>query len=125
DEAREMGVTAPNGIIFLTESGYLMLVKSFTDDLAWKVQRELVNNYFRTREPLTEIEMIAAMAADAVRQQKRLNQVEAQIETVAETVENIKRGNMRAGYIGYRQLVAKSGMTDAKCRNLVNAYRIP
>lgn len=34
DEAREMGVTAPNGIIFLTESGYLMLVKSFTDDLA-------------------------------------------------------------------------------------------
>lgn len=125
DEAREMGGTAPNGIIFLTESGYLMLVKSFTDDLAWKVQRELVNNYFRTREPLTEIEMIAAMAADAVRQQKRLNQVEAQIETVAETVENIKRGNMRAGYIGYRQLVAKSGMTDAKCRNLVNAYRIP
>jgi cytochrome P450 len=45
-----------------------MLVKSFTDDLAWQVQRELVNSYF-TRAPLTEIEMIAAMAADAVRQQ--------------------------------------------------------
>lgn len=27
-----------------------MLVKSFTDDLAWTVQRELVNNYFRTKE---------------------------------------------------------------------------
>lgn len=26
-----------------------MLVKSFTDDLAWSVQRELVNHYFRTR----------------------------------------------------------------------------
>ncbi|EEG1892205.1 ORF6N domain-containing protein [Salmonella enterica] len=115
---------APRGIT-LAESGYLMIVKSLTDDLAWQVQRELVNSYFRTRDPLTEIEMIAAMAADAVRQQKRLNQVEAQIETVAETVENIKRGNMRAGYVGYRQLVAKSGMTDAKCRNLVNAYRIP
>ena len=24
-----------------------MLVKSFTDDLAWKVQRNLVNSYFR------------------------------------------------------------------------------
>lgn len=24
----------------LTESGYLVLVKSFTDDLAWKVQRQ-------------------------------------------------------------------------------------
>jgi len=37
---------APKGML-LTESGYLMLVKSLQDDLAWKVQRELVNNYFR------------------------------------------------------------------------------
>ena len=27
-----------------------MLVKSFTDDLAWKVQRQLVNTYFRAKE---------------------------------------------------------------------------
>lgn len=27
--------------------GYLMLVKSFTDDLAWEVRRKLVNSYFR------------------------------------------------------------------------------
>ena len=26
-----------------------MLVKSFTDDLAWSVQRELVNNYFKVK----------------------------------------------------------------------------
>ncbi len=115
---------APSGIV-LFESGYLMLTKPFNDPLSWQGQRELVNSYFRTREPLTEIEMIAVMAADAVRQQKRLNHVEEQIEAVTETVENIKRGNMRAGYVGYRQVVAKSGLTDAKCRNLVNAYRIP
>lgn len=30
-----------------TETGYLMLSKSFTDDLAWEVQRRLVNNYFQ------------------------------------------------------------------------------
>lgn len=34
-------------VTLLTESGYLMLVKSFTDDLAWDVQRQLVNSYFR------------------------------------------------------------------------------
>lgn len=34
-------------VILLTESGYLMLAKSLTDDLAWDVQRALVNNYFR------------------------------------------------------------------------------
>ena len=37
-------------ITLITESGYLMLVKSLQDDLAWKVQRELVNNYFRVKE---------------------------------------------------------------------------
>ncbi|WP_199925511.1 ORF6C domain-containing protein [Paenibacillus bouchesdurhonensis] len=45
----EYGITAPNGLVLLTESGYLMLVKSFTDDLAWKVQRQLVNSYFRVQ----------------------------------------------------------------------------
>lgn len=37
------------GTYLITESGYLMLVKSLQDDLAWKVQRELVNNYFRVK----------------------------------------------------------------------------
>ncbi len=36
----------PRGLIVLTETGYAMLAKIFTDDLAWQVQRELVNNYF-------------------------------------------------------------------------------
>lgn len=39
----------PRGITLITESGYLMLVKSFTDDLAWTVQRQLVKTYFRAK----------------------------------------------------------------------------
>lgn len=47
DEAKvEFGISAPNGLYLITEQGYLMLVKSFTDDLAWEVQRQLVKNYF-------------------------------------------------------------------------------
>ena len=79
----------------------------------------------QVRQPLTEIEMIAAMAANAVQQQKRLHAVESKVSQVAETVEQIKKGNMPDGYIGYRQLAAKCGLTEAKCRNLVNAFRIP
>ncbi|HBD5259578.1 TPA: Rha family transcriptional regulator [Escherichia coli] len=79
----------------------------------------------QVRQPLTEIEMIAAMAANAVQQQKLLHAVESKVSQVAETVEQIKKGNMPDGYIGYRQLAAKCGLTEAKCRNLVNAYRIP
>jgi len=37
------------GLTVLTETGYLMLVKSFTDDLAWQVQRHLVKHYFRAK----------------------------------------------------------------------------
>lgn len=50
-EKRTLGIEVPNrGITVLTESGYLLLVKSFTDDLAWKVQRQLVNSYFKFKE---------------------------------------------------------------------------
>ncbi len=38
-----------------TESGYLMIVKVFTDDLSWAVQRQLVNSYFRQQQlPVVE-----------------------------------------------------------------------
>ncbi len=47
DEIRTFGINSPRGGIVVTESGYLMLVKSFTDDLAWDVQRTLVNCYFK------------------------------------------------------------------------------
>ena len=56
NEIRTLGILRPQGgtpskVTIITESGYLMLVKSFTDDLAWAVQRELVNNYFRVKAP--------------------------------------------------------------------------
>ena len=40
----------PKGITLFTETGYLMLVKSFQDDLSWKVQRILVSSYFNCRK---------------------------------------------------------------------------
>ena len=50
NEIRTVGITSPNGGTIVTESGYLMLVKSFTDDLSWEVQRQLVKSYFRGKE---------------------------------------------------------------------------
>lgn len=48
-EASDLGIVAPNGLILVAETGYLMLVKTFRDDLAWKVQRQLVNAYFKAK----------------------------------------------------------------------------
>lgn len=77
------GQTLPNGfnpnadITLITESGYLMLVKSFTDDLAWDVQRQLVNSYFRAVQmQLSPIEMIAGIANNAVELERRQKQLE-------------------------------------------------
>lgn len=46
----DMDKRQTNSVYVITESGYLMLAKSFTDDLAWTVQRQLVNCYFRCKE---------------------------------------------------------------------------
>lgn len=43
-----VGANAPS-LTLITESGYLMLVKSFTDDLSWQIQRQLVKLYFRVK----------------------------------------------------------------------------
>jgi hypothetical protein len=56
--------------ILLTESGYLMLVKSLSDDLAWDVQRQLVRSYFRPAAPvaLSRLELLEmAMASERER----------------------------------------------------------
>lgn len=64
EAANEFGIIAPSGLVLMTESGYLMLVKSFTDDLAWAVQRQLVNVYFRsTPEQRREAALDPAKAA--------------------------------------------------------------
>lgn len=54
----DMDSRQQNDITLISESGYLMLVKSFTDDLAWTVQRQLVDSYFRMQKRMTPEEMM-------------------------------------------------------------------
>ena len=79
----EFGVTAPNGLTLITEQGYLMLVKSFTDDLAWEVQRQLVNSYFRSKKPLSAIEMMEL-------QFKAIKEVDSKVDTVNKDLQEFK-----------------------------------
>lgn len=51
-EIRTVKSPSYNGMTFFTGTGYLLLVKSFTDDLAWQVQRELVNTYFNVQQAI-------------------------------------------------------------------------
>ena len=51
----------PKGLTLITESGYLMISKVFDDDIAWDVQRKLVNSYFRVKESVPQDPTIIAV----------------------------------------------------------------
>ena len=77
-----------NDVTLITESGYLMLVKSFTADLAWKVQRELVNTYFRVKDVVT---IMGAMARTIQDMSARINQLEVLPDEVVALKKEIKK----------------------------------
>lgn len=87
-------LTSPRGIALITEQGYLMLVKSFTDDLAWKVQRQLVNSYFRVRREVTDLSpnmvVLYKMLDQMADTERKANEAKAIAEKANQSVENIK-----------------------------------
>jgi len=97
DEIRSLGIQRPQGgtpdsVILITESGYLMLVKSFTDDLAWKVQRELIKGYFRAKEAaqLSPAEQLLAQAQFLVEQERRLKALEASSAETSQKMDTVR-----------------------------------
>ncbi|PJI71354.1 ORF6N domain-containing protein [Pseudomonas asiatica] len=87
DVLRCFGIEVPNrGLILMAEQGYLMLVKPFTDDLSWSVQRQLVNNYFRPAPalPTDYITALEHLLASKRSEQLALDQRDHAIATKAE-----------------------------------------
>lgn len=87
---------ATEDVTLITESGYLMLVKSFTDDLAWKVQRELVNGYFRAKAVNSQFSSLSpqlqALISIEMRQQeqeRRMDELSIQFEQNAKRMDNL------------------------------------
>lgn len=112
DEIRRLGFARAQGglpgeMILITESGYLMVVKSFTDDLAWKVQRELVSAYFRPRNDLAAFEAIISDPTKVVEiigayASKQL-ELEEKIEEQAPAVEFANRVQEAEGEMSVRE----------------------
>lgn len=120
------GHTLPNGfnpngdITLLTESGYLMLVKSFTDDIAWSVQRQLVNSYFRVKQIISDNYILS-------------KEIEELRKTVAVTVKllqskpmiDVKSVNTWKKYISTPLVENISGLSNmdiAECYKLIYAF---
>ena len=100
-EAKELfGISAPNGIALITEQGYLMLVKPFSDELSWKVQRQLVSSYFRVKEmvnndltPETQLllKLAQSIANKELADKERDRQIAIAQETASKAVETTDR----------------------------------
>ena len=83
----DMDFRQQNDVYLFTESGYLMIVKSFTDDWAWEVQRKLVKTYFRAKElaaekpkPMSPTEMFAMQAQINLDYEKKFKTLEGKLE---------------------------------------------
>lgn len=102
DEIRRLGIERPQGgtpakVILITESGYLMLVKSFTDDLSWQVQRQLVNTYFRAKElvqPMTQIQILQQAVNILAEHEQKLLSLEEKQQILQYRIENLDAVNI-------------------------------
>ncbi|MFS1539541.1 MAG: hypothetical protein ACL7BU_13600 [Candidatus Phlomobacter fragariae] len=89
------------------------------------VRRSLIDKLEQQSKPQSANEIIAAMALANVAQERRLKSIEHQVVQVSEEIEHIKQGTIPAGFQGYSYLKTKYGLSDAKCRQLVMAWKVP
>lgn len=92
----DMDSRQQNDVYLLTESGYLMIVKSFTDDWAWEVQRRLVKTYFRAKElsaaetkPTSPSEMFALQAQVNLEYERKLLALEERFDNADRKISTI------------------------------------
>lgn len=71
----EMDTRQQNDIILVTLSGYLMISKSFKDDLSWGVQRRLVTYFIENQTSGTYLELLYRYNE----LESRLNQLESKL----------------------------------------------
>ena len=124
DEIRTLGLSRPQGgtpekVLLFTASGYAMLAKSFNDELAWRVQRALVNRYFEDEQgllqslpPTAEAEVLKRnlLTARAAAEASGADVRRAEYEAILETEKQIGRPLS----VLKREYAARAGITRAR-----------
>lgn len=90
DEIRRLGINSPRGGILITESGYLMLVKSLTDDLAWKVQRQLVDSYFRGKQSADMFSQLSPQTQVLINLELGLNELKSDVNEAKQEIQDMR-----------------------------------
>ncbi len=89
----DMDSRQSNDVILITESGYYMLVKSFTDELSWTVQRELVNSYFKVQQIQTafsdlspQLQLLINIETRQKEQEKAIAETQQRLDSIGEVI---------------------------------------
>jgi hypothetical protein len=78
------------GTALITESGYLMLVKSLTDDLAWKVQRQLVDSYFRGKKLVDDLSNLSPQLQLLINLELKQSELETAITENKQEIQDMR-----------------------------------
>ncbi len=89
----DMDSRQSNDVILITESGYYMLVKSFTDELSWTVQRELVNSYFKVQQMQTafselspQLQLLINIETRQKEQERAIAETQQRLDSIGEVI---------------------------------------
>ena len=85
-----------NDIVLVTESGYLMIIKSFHDDLSWQLQRILVNSYFRAKGMQSEnYDDLSPMLRMFIQQERQMKAMQTEIADTKAQLEITQTENQK------------------------------
>lgn len=84
-------------IYLFTETGYLMLTKTFKDDLSWDVHRQLVNTYFKmkqlahknetqpiNRNEIQSLDIMELMIKEMKNEKQRVDNIESKLNQIVD-----------------------------------------
>ena len=93
-------------ITLFTESGYLLLAKTFTDERSWNIQRKLVKSYFKLKELKEKVE--TGELEIRTTQSKEINDKPTELQQY-----NLKRAEL--------MIIAAEMMADSKLKTKILA----
>lgn len=90
------GKNAGRELVLVTESGYLMIIKSFHDDLSWQLQRILVNSYFKAKEMQSEnYDDLSPMLRMFIQQERQMKAMQTEIADTKAQLEITQTENQK------------------------------
>lgn len=92
----EMNERHQTDVVLVTESGYLMIIKSFHDDLSWQLQRILVNSYFRAKEMQSgNYDDLSPMLRMFIQQERQMKAMQTEIADTKARLEITQTENQK------------------------------